>query len=100
MQSRLYVNGKEVQNPVVRGMATTIFLGIISLVILLLTILLFSIIGVGIAIGAGAAGIGLGSMAVRRAIAGRKNRARHSNSNVQEIQQPSQSRKELPPSKF
>ena len=68
MQSRLYVNGREVHNPVLRGMAATIVLGIVGLIVLLLSILLFSIIGAGIAIGAGLAGIGIGSMAVRNAI--------------------------------
>ena len=72
MQSRLYVNGKEVQNPVLRGMATSIALAIFGLILLFLSILLFSVIGLGIAIGAGVIGISLGGMAVRRIVSGKQ----------------------------
>lgn len=68
MQSRLYVNGREVRNPVVRGLATTLILGIAGLIFLVLAILFFSVIGVLVGIGMGIAGIGLGALAVRRAI--------------------------------
>lgn len=72
MQSRLYINGREVHNPVLRGMVASIVMGIVGLIVLLLSILLFSIIGAGIAIGAGLAGVGIGGMAVRNALTKRR----------------------------
>lgn len=74
MQSRLYINGREVQNPVARGFAATLVLGILGLIFLALGILFLSVIGLGLAIGAGVAGIGLGALAVRRAITGKQER--------------------------
>lgn len=47
MQSRLYINGREVQNPVARGFAVTLVLGILGLIFLALGMLFFQSSGWG-----------------------------------------------------
>lgn len=75
MQSRLYINGREVRNPALRGLAATVILGVMGLIFLLLGLLFLSFLGLGLALGAGLAGIALGGLAVRRAIVGRREQA-------------------------
>ena len=68
MNSRILINGKEVSNPVVKGVISVI----VFLLLLLLLVLLIPLIGIGIGIGLGAGLIGLTTLAIRYRLARRR----------------------------
>lgn len=72
MQSRIIINGKEVESPVLQRLVLPIVMGILALLFFLFSILFVSVIGIGLAVGAGLAGLGIGSVAVRRMVLHRR----------------------------